>query len=188
MREIILASTSPRRRDLMDRLGVPYRTIPPRFEETPTSLPPETEALSFAEQKALSVQEECPGALVIGSDTLIDCGGEKLGKPSDPADAERILTKLSGKTHRVLTAVVLLDTKDGSLKRHCEIAFVTFKPLAPEKIRDYVATGEPMGKAGAYAVQGKARTMLIEKVEGDEEAIIGLPVRILKKWLTETSR
>jgi len=165
------------------RLPIPFEVISPRFEETPTSLSAEEECLFFAEQKALSVKDECPDSLVLGCDTLIECDGVKLGKPADCEEAVTILEKLSGRSHRVLSAVVLLDTKTGLRKSHLEIGQVVFRRLSRKEIEDYVATGEPMGKAGAYAVQGLARRLLIERVEGEEEAIIGLPLNVLRKWL-----
>ena len=106
-----------------------------------------------------------------------------MGKPSDDKEAFAILSKLSGKRHQVMTAIVLLNTSDSSLCRHLEVASVTFRPLTEKEIRDYIATGEPIGKAGAYAVQGKAGRQLIEKVEGDEEAVIGLPLKVIRGWL-----
>ena len=181
--KLYLASTSPRRRNLLNTLGILFEVVTPRFEECPTELPPGEEADFFAEQKARSVADLCPNAWVIGCDTLISSEGEKLGKPSDDKEAFAILSKLSGKRHQVMTAIVLLNTSDSSLCRHLEVASVTFRPLTEKEIRDYIATGEPIGKAGAYAVQGKAGRQLIEKVEGDEEAVIGLPLKVIRGWL-----
>lgn len=181
-RKLYLASTSPRRQELLSRLNLPYEVIEPQFRETPTKLSAEEECLWFAEAKARSVKSLCPNALVMGCDTLIECGGEKVGKPSNTEEATRILGKLSGRTHRVLSGVVLLDTRDDSLWKHLEIGRVTFRRLSTLDVAQYVATGEAMGKAGAYAVQGLARGLLIERVEGEEEAIIGLPLRALREW------
>lgn len=183
MKSLLLASTSPRRKDLLQSLGVPFKIVAPKFEETPTSLAPTAECLLFAEEKARSVLADHPDAWVLGSDTLIDCDGEKLGKPIDTEDAVRILTKLSGRTHLVHTAVVLLG--GGKESKHVETARVTFRAMTETEIRSYIATGEPMGKAGAYAVQGRARGLFITNVEGDEEAVIGLPVALVKSWLKE---
>ena len=184
-KKFCLASTSPRRRDLLSRLNIPFRVVAPLYEETPTSRPPREECLRFAEEKARSVIPLCPGAWILGSDTLIECEGRSVGKPKDAEDAARILKDLMGKTHQVHTAVVLLDAETGTERRHVETAKVSFRRLSEEEIRAYVATGEPMGKAGAYAVQGRARLLFIENVEGDEEAVIGLPVALVKRWLTE---
>jgi septum formation protein len=183
MKSLILASTSPRRKDLLSRLGIPFDIVEPSCEETSTTLRAEEECLHFAEEKARSVAVLRPGALILASDTLISCDDEKLGKPKDDEDAFHILKKLSGRTHEVHTAVVLLGGEK-ELK-HVETAKVTFRPMTDDEIRAYVSTGEPMGKAGAYAVQGRARSLFIENVEGDEEAVIGLPVALVAKWLAE---
>lgn len=179
---LVLASTSPRRRELLKSLGIVFQTVVPPFEEKPTPLPAGEEALYFAEQKARSVADKCPNSLVLASDTLIECEGEKLGKPKDKSDAKRMLRLLSGKMHRLYTALVFFDTRDGSFKKHLETVFVTFKPLTPEQIENYVASGEPMGKAGAYAIQEKGNE-LVQKVEGDINAVVGLPLKPIKEWL-----
>ncbi len=180
--KLYLASRSPRRRELLASLKIPFEVIAPRFEEIPTELSASEEALFLAERKARSVSDLCPDSLVIGSDTLIDCEGEKLGKPRDREDAEKILRKLSGKRHRVLTAVALLDTKAGTVKKHVGIAEVSFRVLSDQEIRDYVATGEPMGKAGAYAVQEKGRGLIAE-IQGELDLVIGLPLKIIREWI-----
>jgi septum formation protein len=190
MGTLYLASTSPRRKDLLSRLKIPFLVVPPPFEETPTELPARDEALLFAERKARSVAEVIMKSggegWVLGADTLIACEGEILGKPKDEKDACRILRRLSGRTHEVHTSVALLDVATSKVLRHgVETARVTFRPMTDEEIRSYVATGEPMGKAGAYAVQGKARSLFIENVEGDEEAVVGLPIALVAKWLKE---
>jgi septum formation protein len=182
---LFLASTSPRRRDLLSRLGVAFQIVEPFYEEEPTSLPPREECLLFAEEKARSVLPRCAGGWILGADTLIESDGKAVGKPSDDEDAVRILKNLMGKTHEVHTAVVLLDADTGKALRHVETARVAFRKSSDEEIRAYVATGEPRGKAGAYAVQGRARSLFIENVEGDEEAVIGLPVAFVKNWLAE---
>lgn len=190
MMPFYLASTSPRRKDLLSRLKTPFVVVAPPFEETPTSLPPREECLLFAERKARSAGEvlRTTGGegWVLAADTLISFEGEILGKPKDAEDAFRILKKLAGRTHEVHTAVALLDLKTQKIHRHdVETARVTFRPMSEGEIRAYVATGEPIGKAGAYAAQGAARGRFIEKIEGDEEAVIGLPVALVAKWLKE---
>ena len=122
--------------------------------------------------------------MILASDTLIECDGKKLGKPKDLEDAARILKKLSAKTHRLYTAVVLLDSKKDRMKKHLEEVRVTFRLLSDQEIRDYVATGEPLGKAGAYAIQGNARTF-ITKIKGDEQAAIGLPLTPIRQWFSK---
>jgi septum formation protein len=163
-------------------LEIPFEVISPRFKEMPTDLAAAEEALYFAEQKARSVETLCPDALIIASDTLIDCDGVKIGKPGNAKAAIQMLTRLSGKTHTLYTAVVLLDTQNGELRKHLEKVAVTFKRLTQKTIADYVATGEPLGKAGAYAIQEKGQALL-SKVEGDIQAVIGLPLDAIKHWI-----
>ena len=179
--KIYLASTSERRKELLRSIGLSFETILPPFEESPTPLSAPDEALFFAEQKVRSVEKKCPNAWIVGSDTLIECQGKKLGKPKDKKDAAQMLTLLSGKTHNLFTAVVALNTANQTLKKHLEKVLVTFEPLTQKMIDDYIATEEPFGKAGAYAVQGKG-SKLIEKVDGDIEAVIGLPTTPIIQW------
>ncbi len=181
--KLVLASVSPRRRELLATLGIPYEVVAPRYEERPTNLSAEAEALHFAEEKARSVADLFPGARILAADTLIECEGEKIGKPSDTEDAKRILKKLFGRTHRLYTAVVLFEVASGVVKRHVERVTVTFRPLSPDEIEAYVATGEPLGKAGGYAIQGEGRR-LVSRVQGDEEAVIGLPLKVVRRWLS----
>ena len=184
--KLYLASTSPRRRELLGSLGISFEVIPPLFEEHPTSFFPAKEAMVFAEEKAESVKDQCPDALVLASDTIVAIEGHKFGKPKDENDAVAMLKKLSGKTHQINTAVALLNTASGEKKSHLEIAHVTFRSLTEKEIRNYVATGEPMDKAGAYAIQGEAKGF-VEKVYGDIDAVIGLPLAPIRQWLGELS-
>lgn len=184
--KLYLASTSPRRRELLQSLKIPFDIIKPAFEESPTQLSPAQEALYFAEQKARSVASVCPHSLIIGSDTLIECDGEKLGKPKDTQEARRFLKKLSGRSHSVLTAVVLLNTEDGTLKTHLEKVTVTFHDLVDQDIESSILSGEALDKAGAYAIQEMGKKF-IQKIEGEQEVVIGLPLKILRKWLSTVS-
>ena len=179
---LILASTSPRRQELLATLKLPFTVISPRFEEIPSDKIPAEEVQHQAFQKALSIATLYPEAHVIGSDTLVALGLEKLGKPKDDADAVQMLQKLSGKIHSVWTAVVLLHHAKQTMKVSIDQSFVVFRPLSPEEIHAYVATGEPLDKAGAYAVQGEGRK-LISKIEGREDTIIGLTMEPLAGWL-----
>ncbi len=180
--KLFLASSSPRRRELLQRLQIPFEVIDPHFEETPTDFSPGAEALYFAEQKARSVANDCPNSLILASDTLVALGEKKLGKPADANDAIRMLQELSGKTHQIYTAIALLNSNDQSIKTHLETASVTFRTLLTQEIADYVATGEPLDKAGAYAIQGGAKNFAT-KVDGDLNAVIGLPLEALKELL-----
>lgn len=163
-------------------MKIPFELIAPKFEENPTQLVPEEECLHLAREKALSVQDDCPNALVLGCDTLVALEGEKLGKPADREDAQRILKQLSGKRHAVHSAAVLLDTETGGIRQIVDTAWVTFKILSDADVEDYVRSGEPMDKAGAYGIQGRAGEW-VTKLEGDMETVIGLPTRIIQEWL-----
>ncbi len=178
--KIILASTSPRRKEIMDELGVSYTVVAPVFVETlRKDLSPGAEAELFAYEKAKSVAAAFSNAIIIGSDTLIECEGRKIGKPRDIADAEKMLGFLCGRTHRIYTAVSLLNTTDGSHTEHLETVDVTMRPATRNEIAAYVVTGEPLDKAGAYAIQGEGRRF-IQEIRGDYWAAVGLP----KEWLS----
>ncbi|MBI2500591.1 MAG: septum formation protein Maf [Deltaproteobacteria bacterium] len=180
----VLASTSPRRSELLRTLGIPFETISPLFKEVPTDHSVSDEALYFAEAKARSVAKLYPKALILGSDTLIELEGEKIGKPENDDMAKEILKKLSGKTHRLYTAVVLLNTNDDSIRRHVEEVLITFREISLQEIEAYVATGEPIGKAGAYAIQGGGKKFAID-IKGDLQAVVGLPLGVIQQWLKE---
>lgn len=179
---LILASTSPRRRELLARLGVRFEVVAPRYdEEIDPSAPPDEQAVRFALGKARSVAE--PGAVVLGSDTLVVVDRTILGKPIDREDARRMLRLLLGHTHRVITAVALCAPgfPDRVL---VEAATVRMRPASDAEIDAYVTSGEPMDKAGAYAAQG-AGARFIEAIEGDPSTVIGLPLQKVAAALRE---
>ena len=182
---IYLASQSPRRRQLLDQLGVAYQLLLPDLEEDSEAL----ESVHSNEAPAAYVQRVTqlkldaallrikrrglPAAPVLCSDTTVACGRSILGKPADETDACRMLSELSGRTHRVLTAVAL-----GTARKRAQvlsISRVTFASLTAAQIRHYVGSGEPMGKAGAYAVQGRAAAF-ISHLSGSYSGIMGLPM------------
>jgi len=176
-RHLILASGSPRRRQLLELIGVKFEVAPADIDETP--LPdenPVTYASRAARDKALAVATGHPGRLVLGADTVVEIDQEILGKPSSMDEAADMLRRLSGKSHLVHTALALVT--DGAAQEVVDSARVQFVDLTDEMIRWYVATGEPMDKAGAYAVQGLGG-MLVEGVEGSPNTVIGLPVHRL---------
>ncbi len=181
---LILASQSPRRRDLLAATGLSFRVVVRDTDELhDPALPPQTLCLSNAADKADAVFAEFPHATVIGADTLVFLGGEPLGKPKDEADALAMLNKLSGRTHHVCTAVALrspLGKNDLAV-----LTEVTFKPLTPADITRYMQLVNVMDKAGAYAFQEHG-DMIIAAVNGDTDNVIGLPVTALltalKKW------
>ena len=178
--ELILASASPRRREMLTLMGYDFTVKPSRAEENISRL---------ARIKAAAVAEENPGCCVLGSDTIVYLDGEILGKPRDEEDAFHILSTLSGRTHTVFTGVAIIAGDKETI--FYDKAEVTFKTLEPDEIRDYIATGEPMDKAGAYGIQGPA-TVLVEKIDGCYFTVIGLPnpkvydalkaMGILPKW------
>jgi len=180
---LVLASTSPRRKEILARLGLPFEVVAPLFEEVAVDgRSARDEAMRFAEAKARSISDRFPRHLIIGSDTLIDCAGEKIGKPRDADDARRILRRLVGRTHTVWTAVAIVDTTRPTTTVTVEGAQVTMKPVGDIEIARYVTTGEPLDKAGAYAIQGGAAAW-IEKCEGDPLAVIGLSLAPIMTYL-----
>ena len=182
---VILASQSPRRRELLAQMGIPDFIIrPARGEEkadpglTPWEL---VEALSL--QKGLEVaQTAAPGDLVIAADTVVAAEGRVLGKPRSREEAVEMLSALSGRTHRVYTGVTVC--RDGEVRTEHEATQVTFRPLTPGEIAAYVATGEPMDKAGAYGIQGRG-ALLVEGIQGDYFNVVGLPVCRLGRMLAQ---
>ncbi len=174
---VILASQSPRRRELLSLIGITHEVQPANIDETP--LPrelPTSHSERLAREKAALVASREPGALVIGADTVVVVGDTILGKPGDDDDAREMLRRLSGRTHRVFTAVAIAF--DGMVDSEVEGVTVTFRHLSAAAIDAYVATGEPMDKAGAYGIQGYGST-LIDRIEGDFFAVMGLPLRRL---------
>ena len=169
---IILASASPRRRDLLTLIGIPHEVRPADVDET--LLPgeaPDEHAERLARAKATLLASRAPDALVVGSDTIVVVDGAILGKPADEADAARMLRALSGRRHTVHTAVAV--ARGGRVESGVERVGVTFRPLTDADIASYIATGEPMDKAGAYGIQGYGAT-IVERIEGDYFAVMGL--------------
>lgn len=181
--KLVLASTSERRKQILSLLGLPFEVAAPLYEEEALSeLGPYEEALRFSTEKAKSLAQRFPNSLIVGSDTLIEFQGQKLGKPRNAAHAKEILQTLRGTAHDILTGVAIFNTAARSLESHVEIVRVMMRKYTDAEIEDYVATGEPLDKAGAYALQGKGRD-LIEKLEGDYLAAVGLPLRSVARAL-----
>lgn len=181
--EIILASGSPRRRELLEQMGQTFRVIAPDVDETVSGTPAEmTDALS--ERKARAVCAGLTEGVVLAADTLVAVDGEALGKPADHADALRMLKLLSGRAHEVITGVCLIDAASGRMCKRVERTKVHFKELSESQMRDYVQSGEPMDKAGAYGIQGGAGAF-VERIEGSYENVMGLPVQALAPMLSE---
>jgi septum formation protein len=169
---VILASSSPRRRQLLDLIGINHEVIPADIDESVrTGELPEAYCERLARQKVSEVALSNRDAVIIGADTTVVIDDIILGKPQDVADAERMLGILSGRSHTVMTAVAA--QWNGKLASSVEIVDVTFLPLGDDEIRRYVATGEPMDKAGAYGIQGYGAT-IVRRIDGDYFAVMGL--------------
>jgi septum formation protein len=174
---LILASGSPRRRQLLELIGVDFVVKPADVDETPLSgEDPVTYASRAARDKALEVAAHQPGRLVLGADTVVEVDRKILGKPSSIDDATKMLERLSGRSHLVHTALTLVT--DTTAHEVVDSARVQFLDLSDEMIQWYVATGEPMDKAGAYAIQGLGG-LLVASVEGSPHTVVGLPVHRL---------
>lgn len=184
MKDFIVASASPRRKEILSMGGFGFRIIPSDCDETiKEKLSPEETVKVLAERKALSVLSENENSVVLGCDTVVALGDEILGKPADREDAFKMIKALSGKTHRVCTGVCIAD-KDKT-NTFVSVAEVEFYELSDETAESYVATGECDDKAGAYGIQGLGGT-LVKSIKGDYYAIVGLPyaetVRVLSEF------
>ena len=172
----LLASTSPRRREILELLRVPFDAVAPDYEET------EGDPVAHAVGKARSVLAAADGRPVLGCDTEVVCGGRVYGKPAGPAEAEEMLESLSGRTHEVMSGLALL-TPMWEEVRH-EVTRVTFRGLTPRDIARSVASGEWEGRAGGYAIQGQGAA-LVERIEGDYLNVVGLPAGLLVRILAD---
>jgi septum formation protein len=180
---VVLASQSPRRRELLTLVGIPHTVRPTNIDESyQAGETPRAHARRLAQEKAAHVARGEPEALVIGSDTIVVADGDVLGKPRDEAHAAEMLARLSGRSHVVMTAVAV-QWRGRELSAVEEVG-VTFHSLTPEEIRAYVATREPMDKAGAYGIQGYGAT-IVKRVEGDYFAVMGLPLQRLVRLMAE---
>jgi septum formation protein len=176
---VVLASQSPRRRELLRLIGVPHDVQPADIDETYRAGElPRAHAERLAREKAQRVAD--PGTVVIGSDTIVVVDGDVLGKPIDEADAARMLRRLSGRAHVVMTAVAV--AWQGRIVSDVEEVGVTFHTLTDEDIAAYIRTGEPMDKAGAYGIQGYGAT-IVARVDGDYFAVMGLALQLLVRLL-----
>ncbi len=181
--KLILASGSERRRHLLSWLGLPFEVAVSDFDENSVvEGDPARLVKRLAREKAKVVADRFGEGLVIGADTVIAIEGEVIGKPESREDAVRILTKLSGKTHAVFTGVCVINTKTNKELVEAERTEVTFRKLSEKEIVDYVATGEPLDKGGAYAIQMGARGF-VSKVEGSYTNVVGLPLLVVVKLL-----
>ena len=185
MKKLILASQSPRRRELLEKCGISFTCEPADIDESlneQNDLTEEIKALSL--RKAKAVLDKHPDAIVIGSDTIVTADGKVLGKPVDREDACRMLRTLSGRSHEVITGLCIMSTK--RTYQDVSVSHVAFAPLSEEEILNYVSSGECDDKAGAYAIQGGAGKF-ITKIDGDYYAIMGLPLNSVYEELKNIS-
>jgi septum formation protein len=189
---IVLASASPRRQELLRNAGISFSVQPASIDETPLAgEAPRECAERLAREKALAVFQRNPQQCVLGADTIVLVDDVILGKPRDAEDAGRMLRLLSGRTHAVITGVCLVGPVASgqgpvasNIMTASETTLVTFCELSDDEIRFYIATGEPMDKAGAYAIQGVA-SRWIPRIEGDYSNVVGLPVTLVYRMLRE---
>lgn len=191
MSRLILASASPRRRELLTRIGLSFEVLSARGEENPHSAIPEEMVQELSAGKALEIygsleEQEKEEAVIIGADTLVAFGNRVMGKPQDEKDAFDMLFLLQGNTHQVYTGVTLLYTPKGETAckklTFVEKTDVTMYPMTEQEILEYIATGEPMDKAGAYGIQGKCAAY-VREICGDYNNVVGLPVSRLYQEL-----
>ena len=188
--QLILASASPRRKELLGLYGIPFTVRAADIDETmDPDKPPFDEVARLSREKALAVPRE-PEDVVVAADTIVVCDGIVLGKPRDEAQAIEMLSLLSGRAHQVMTGCTVL--RGQKYETFTEVTDIHFRPLSPGEIRRYVATGEPMDKAGAYGIQGGA-ALFCQRMEGDYYNVMGLPVcalgqvlkQIAPEWMEE---
>ena len=175
--ELILASASPRRRELLTRLAIPFTVIPANIDESP--LPnelPRAYTMRVAHTKAQHIAQQFPTAVVLGADSVVVLDQQILGKPRDLADARHMLTRLSGRQHHVLTGVAVIHQAQHFVRLDVVSTLVHFRPLSPSDIEPYLATGEPLDKAGAYAIQG-AGGAFVASWDGCYTNVVGLPLQ-----------
>lgn len=190
---LILASASPRRKDLLEQIGLTFEVETADIDETPyVAENPTAYVKRLAEHKAAAVfarhvnRADRSRLVVLGADTTVVCAGQILGKPVDEADAARMLRLLAGMTHQVITGVAIVSASAPAMVA-AEVTEVEFNPLTEAQIAAYVSTGEPMGKAGAYAIQGRA-AKFIPRISGDYFNVVGLPLARVTAMLAELQR
>lgn len=179
---LVLASNSPRRRRLLQQIGLPFHSLPSHVEEDQILGEPPVKAVLLAEKKAKVVYSKSGDSWILGADTMVIIGERILGKPIDHEDAHFMLSRLSGKEHEVITGFCLLNPSGEMARSEAITTLVKMKRLGEKEINAYVATGEPFGKAGSYAIQGVG-AFLVESISGSYTNVVGLPVCALIKSL-----
>jgi septum formation protein len=180
--QLVLASESPRRKSLLRQVDLPFHAVPSHVEENQISGEPSAEVSRLAEKKARAVHPEFSDNWILGADTVVVVGDKLLGKPHDHHDAESMLYLLRGKEHEVITGFCLLNPKGDVAQIQAITTLVKIKWLAADEIKAYIATGEPFGKAGGYAIQGIG-AFIVESISGSYTNVVGLPVCAVIKSL-----
>jgi septum formation protein len=186
MKRLILASESPRRKELLSKLGLPFEVMHSDYEEDMNALPDPRQLAKFLSlNKAKSVAQKVKGdAIIIAADTFVVHNNTFLGKPHTPENAKVMLQSLQGQTHSVITGLAIIDTATNKIVNEISETKVTMRAISDDEIDWYVTTGEPLDKAGAYAIQGGA-AIFVEKIDGDYFTVMGLPLCLLSKKLKE---
>jgi len=182
---LVLASASPRRKELLSRAGIPFRSVASRVREDDISGDPHRGSILLAEKKARRVSRNEGASWILGADTVVAVDHRILGKPKDPAHAARMLSWLEGREHRVITGFCILIPEGGRAHLEAVATRVRFKPLTRDEIDAYIQTGEPFGKAGGYAIQGIGAFM-VEGIFGSYTNVVGLPLCALIRSLVST--
>lgn len=183
MKHIILASASPRRKEILELADLKFDIMPSNAQEITTKTAPNEVVMELASIKAKDIYEKSEKqSMIVGADTVVAYQGQILGKPTDEADAKRMLTMLSGQTHEVYTGVCVIE--DEKIKTFYEETKVTFYEISDEQIDRYIKTGEPMDKAGSYGIQGKA-AVFIKRIEGDYYNVVGFPIARFLQEITK---
>lgn len=183
MKHIILASASPRRKEILELADLKFDVMPSDAQEITTKTAPNEVVMELASLKAKDIYKKSEKqSMIVGADTVVAYQGQILGKPTDEADAKRMLTMLSGQTHEVYTGVCVIE--DGKTKTFYEKTKVTFYEISDEQIDHYIKTGEPMDKAGSYGIQGKA-AVFIKGIEGDYYNVVGFPIARFLQEITK---
>lgn len=183
MKHIILASASPRRKEILELADLKFDVMPSDAQEITTKTAPNEVVMELASIKAKDIYKKSEKqSMIVGADTVVAYQGQILGKPTDKADAKRMLTMLSGQAHEVYTGVCVIE--DGKTKTFYEETKVTFYEISDEQINHYIKTGEPMDKAGSYGIQGKA-AVFIKGIEGDYYNVVGFPIARFLQEITK---
>jgi septum formation protein len=181
---LVLASQSPRRKELLEVLGVPFSIVVPLIDESPrVGESPDDYVVRVARDKAKSVALQVSRSVVLAADTVVTIDNEILGKPGDRADAVRMLTRLSGREHQVFTAICVIDQPHDRMREGLEKTSVSFRKLSGCEIEDYIEREDVMDKAGAYAIQGFA-SVFIPRISGSYSNVMGLPLALVYEFLS----